>query len=137
MLTATAWPRLLGLAALGGSIGSLLRFSIALAGPMLAPGYFPWTAVLVNLLGSALIGVLVALGQPEGRFPLGPGGQAFWMAGLCGGFTTFSFFSLELLLLLASERWLAASCYLLIAISSWPLAAWAGFRFAAGFRGSA
>lgn len=128
MVAASNWPRLYLSAALGGMLGSLLRYGVALAGPGLMQPGFPWSSLTVNLLGSLLIGWLAAVGQPEGRWPMNPRQQAFWLAGVCGGFTTFSFFSLELALLFQRADWLGAWLYLGLSLSGWLLAVWLGFR---------
>lgn len=113
-------------------LGSLLRFAVALAGPGMMHGGFPWGSLIVNLLGSLLIGWLAAVSQPEGRWPMSPEQQAFWLAGVCGGFTTFSFFSLELALLLRVSDWLGAGLYLGLSLSGWLLAVWLGYRLGGG-----
>ena len=84
---------------LGGAIGSIARFW--LAGAMLrltGPG-FPWGTVLINIVGSLVIGWLAG-GLAQGRAHV----TAFAMAGLCGGFTTFSAFSLQTVELLRGGR---------------------------------
>jgi fluoride exporter len=128
MVKSISWPRLYLCAAAGGMLGSLLRYGVALAGPGMQMGGFPWASVLVNVLGSLMIGFLAAVSQPEGRWPMSPHQQAFWLAGVCGGFTTFSFFSLELALLLQAANWVGAGIYLGLSLSGWLLAVWLGFR---------
>ena len=89
------------LVAAGGAIGSAARYGVSLAGlHLLGPG-FPWATLAVNLLGSLLIGLLAGW-QVEGQARL------FWVAGVLGGFTTFSAFSLETMLLWERAPWLAA-----------------------------
>ena len=80
---------------LGGAIGSLLRawigvLMVALTGPA-----FPWGTILINILGSALIGFFGTLTATDGRFAVPSEARAFVMVGVCGGFTTFSSFSLQ------------------------------------------
>lgn len=83
--------------ALGGGLGSVAR--VAAGTWMLRlPGATPALATLaVNVTGSFLIGALAAFTAAGGRGGLGPTGQALLMAGFCGGFTTFSAFSLQTL----------------------------------------
>lgn len=77
--------------AAGGAVGSLARFSASLVARSIAPGW-PWGTLFVNVLGSLLIGVLVAW------FGLRPASDAVRLGlvtGVLGGFTTFSAFSIE------------------------------------------
>lgn len=80
--------------AFGGGLGSVARVA---AGAWLVRGGAapPGATLAVNVAGSLLIGVLAALTAPGGRWSLGPAGQQLLMAGFCGGFTTFSAFSLQ------------------------------------------
>jgi len=86
--------------ALGGALGSVGRYWLSGVVTDRTGGAFPWGTLLVNVSGSFLIGLLAALTEPGGRRYLGPSGRQFLMYGLCGGFTTFSAFSLQTLELL-------------------------------------
>jgi CrcB protein len=86
--------RIYALVALGGAIGSMGRFWLAGAVARLTGAQFPWGTILINILGSCLIGWLAGLAV-TGRMPLPDQTRAFTMAGICGGFTTFSSFSLQ------------------------------------------
>ena len=88
-------PRTVALVALGGAVGSVLRWSVEVALPA-APGQVPWATVLVNVLGSALLGALVVLLD---RGALWPGRRAFLTTGLLGGFTTFSTYAVQVAVL--------------------------------------
>lgn len=85
--------RLYALVAVGGAIGSVGRFWLAGAVARLT-GPFPWGTVLINILGSCLIGWLAGI-TVYGRMHHTDSLRAFAMAGVCGGFTTFSSFSLQ------------------------------------------
>ena len=89
---------------LGGAIGSILR--AWLGGVMAAAtvGAFPWGTILINVLGSFVIGFFGMLTATDGRFTVAAEMRAFVMVGLCGGFTTFSSFSLQTLDLLRDGR---------------------------------
>lgn len=101
--------RLYALVALGGAIGSVGRFWLGGAVARVAGTSFPWGTVLINVLGSFAIGWLAAL-TITGRVQSAPSMQAFAMVGLCGGFTTFSAFSLQTVeLLRAGAIWAAAA----------------------------
>jgi CrcB protein len=91
--------------ALGGALGSVGRAWLALAVARLTGPEFPWGTILINLLGSFVIGFFGALTfAPDARFPLPADARAFVMVGICGGFTTFSSFSLQTLDLLRLGR---------------------------------
>lgn len=74
------------------------------------PGWvrFPWATVLINVLGSLAIGFFAMLTSPGGRVSIPVKAQAFVMVGVCGGFTTFSAFSLQTLELVRVGRLLDA-----------------------------
>jgi CrcB protein len=81
------------LAAIGGGLGTLLRFGISQW--MAAFPLWPFTAVLlVNISGCFLISFLDFLSGPTGEIYLGPNSRVFLLVGICGGYTTFSTFSL-------------------------------------------
>jgi fluoride exporter len=81
-------PLSLALVALGGAVGSVLRYAVSVQGVLWFGLHFPWGTLAVNVVGSAAIGALGALPLPqEARLLL--------ITGLLGGFTTFSAFSLE------------------------------------------
>ncbi|AEG45585.1 CrcB family protein [Isoptericola variabilis] len=103
--------RLLGLVAMGGAVGSGLRYAVALALPWDA-GSWPWATFAVNVVGAFLLGWLleaVAMRGPE-TFALRRW-RLFAGTGLLGGFTTYSSLALELERLLASGAWGVALGY--------------------------
>jgi CrcB protein len=79
----------------GGAIGSLARWALALGMGRLMGQGFPWGTVLINITGSFVIGWFGGLTGPAGRVAAPEAVRAFVMVGLCGGFTTFSSFSLQ------------------------------------------
>lgn len=85
--------------AIGGAIGSLARFWLAELFAGLGVVAFPWATLVANVSGSLLIGLLAALTGPDGRLLAAPEWRLFWMVGICGGYTTFSSFSLQTLTL--------------------------------------
>jgi CrcB protein len=94
------------LVAAGGAIGSVLRYLVAmLALAWLGPA-FPWGTMLVNLVGSFLIGVVQALAA-EGLV-LGEDARLFLSTGVMGGLTTYSAFSYESVRLFETGAWTAA-----------------------------
>ena len=90
---------------------------------------FPAGTLVINVMGSFVIGVLGALTLPEGR--MSSNGRAFAtqfvMIGVCGGFTTFSSFSWQTLNLLRDREWLFAGGNILLSVVLCLLATWLGY----------
>lgn len=91
--------------ALGGAIGSVLRALIAAAAARITGPHFPWGTILINIAGSFVIGLADSLTAGDSRLLAA---RAFIMVGVCGGFTTFSSFSLQTLELIQGGRALRA-----------------------------
>lgn len=96
------------LVAVGGAVGSLLRFWLGGAVLRLIPVAFPWGTLLINVTGSFAIGAFAALTDAQGRYPGSEALRLLGIVGLCGGFTTFSSFSLQTLALLRAGDTLGA-----------------------------
>ena len=89
--------------AIGGALGTLARFWVSdFFAKLTGPG-FPWGTILINIAGSCLIGWFAGL-TVYGKLSQGGDLRAFLMAGICGGFTTFSAFSLQTIELLRQGR---------------------------------
>ena len=119
-----------GAVALGSTIGGCARalVSIALAQP---PGAgFPWATLVVNVTGSFVIGFYATLTEPGGRRFAGAAERRLVMTGICGGYTTFSLFSLETLQLLQAGRFAAAGLNLGVSLIAWLGAVWLGHALA-------
>jgi CrcB protein len=82
------------LIALGGAIGTLARYALALWAAPLSRA-LPWGTILINIAGSFAIGLFGTLTLAHGRYPVSEQARLFVMVGICGGFTTFSSFSLQ------------------------------------------
>lgn len=83
----------------GGALGTLSRYAVSsIALPI--SGQMPWGTIIVNITGSFLIGFFGTLTLAHGRFPVSENWRLFVMIGVCGGYTTFSSFSLQTLDLL-------------------------------------
>ncbi len=84
---------------LGGALGSLARYLISVAALPISQS-LPWGTIIINIVGSFIIGLFGTMTLAHGRFPASDNLRLFVMIGLCGGFTTFSSFSLQTLDLL-------------------------------------
>lgn len=103
------------LVGLGGGIGSMLRFLVSRYLFKAEAGVFPWPTFLVNLLGCLLIGVLIGLFSRLELFDANL--RALLVAGFCGGFTTFSAFSLENVQLWQSGHYGILATYMVLSIA--------------------
>ena len=90
----------------GSALGGLLRFAIGkLMLSFDVSSGFPVGTVLINVIGSFVIGYFGTLTLHSGRYPVSENLRLFVMVGVCGGFTTFSSFSLQTLDLIRSDAW--------------------------------
>jgi CrcB protein len=119
------------LIALGGALGSLARYwaSEAIARAY-GPG-FPWGTLLVNVTGSFLIGLAAGGYGPHGRLIESAVVRQFVMVGLCGGYTTFSAFSLQTVSMLQAGDVGRAGLNVAASVVTCLVATWAGFALAA------
>jgi CrcB protein len=116
--------------ALGTVIGGVLRALASVAAvALLGPG-FPWGTLFVNVVGSFIIGFYARLTAPDGRILAGTRQRQFVMTGICGGFTTFSVFSLETFRLAANGNLAMAGVNIAVSIATWLGAVWLGHRLA-------
>jgi CrcB protein len=90
------------IAGFGGFIGTIFRFLISRYVQLSVVSTFPWGTFLVNIAGSFLIGVFFGISE-KGQFMTAEW-RLFLTVGLCGGFTTFSSFSNDALLLLENNE---------------------------------
>ncbi|MDJ0508833.1 MAG: fluoride efflux transporter CrcB [Crocosphaera sp.] len=87
---------------MGGGLGSCCRYFISKTINERIETMFPWGTLTVNLIGCLVIGIIIGLIE---RFPVHPYWGLFFVTGFCGGFTTFSSFSLENNLLLKNQEY--------------------------------
>ena len=96
---------------------------------------FPWGTLVVNVSGSFVIGIIGALAVPEGRMDSSSRlfATQFLMIGICGGYTTFSSFSLQTLNLLREREWLYAGGNVILSVVLCMIAVWLGWLLGSMF----
>ena len=112
------------LVALGGALGSVSRF---LVGPAIQRAFgftFPFGTLFINILGSFILGIVAEIALEGGS--LSPGSRAFIGIGFCGGFTTFSAFSLETVALFEGGQVGRAGAYIMASVALSVAATWLG-----------
>ncbi|HUL55121.1 MAG TPA: fluoride efflux transporter CrcB [Opitutaceae bacterium] len=116
----------------GGALGSAARFLVSGWVANRFGQTFPWGTLLVNVTGCFLIGFFATLTDPAGgRVFAGATARQFFMTGICGGYTTFSSFSLQTLNLARDGEWLQAGGNIAGSVFACLLAVWLGFAAAA------
>src|SRR5262249_23116870 len=113
--------------AIGGALGSVGRYWFF---GLVARGFgetFPWGTLCVNVRGSFFFGFFSNVTRSDGRWLVSPWfRQQFFMLGMCGGYTTFSSFSLQTLNLLEDGEWLYACANVLFSVLCCLVAVWLG-----------
>ena len=122
--------------AVGGALGTLSRYGIGVAAAPLSQT-LPWGTILINILGSFIIGFFGTLTLAHGRFPVPESLRLFVMVGFCGGFTTFSSFSLQTLDLLRSGSVSRAAANIMLSVILCLCAVAIGHAVAARMNGGA
>jgi len=107
--------------ALGGALGSVVRYGVGLALERIVT--FPLGTLVANVLGSIIIGICAGIFDLDQKRPV----ALFLMVGFCGGFTTFSTFSLNTLALLEQHAWLKAGGNIFLSVVLCLIGAWLGF----------
>jgi CrcB protein len=116
--------------AIGGALGTTGRYWLSGLVARLIGETFPWGTLLINLTGSILIGFFATLTGPDGRVFVGSTGRQFVMIGICGGYTTFSSFSLQTLNLMNDSEWFYAGANILLSVALCLIGVWAGYMLA-------
>ncbi len=119
------------LVGLGGALGSVVRFWLSGVVDTRIGETFPWGTLVINVTGSFAIGFFATLTGPEGRVFASSYTRQFVMIGLCGGYTTFSAFSLQTLSLAREGQWLQAGGYVFGSVVACLIAVWLGHLLAA------
>jgi CrcB protein len=100
---------------LGGAIGTLARYTVSvLAAPISRD--LPWGTIIINITGSFLIGFFGTMTLASGRFPASENMRLFVMVGFCGGYTTFSSFSLQTLDLMRNGAVVRAGINMIVSV---------------------
>jgi fluoride exporter len=118
--------------AIGSALGGVARYWCSGAAARLFGETFPWGTVIVNIVGSFVIGFFATLTGPDGRVYASSIVRQFVMLGICGGYTTFSSFSLQTLNLMNDGEWLRAGGNVVVSIVCCMVAVWIGHVLASG-----
>ena len=112
--------------AIGGAVGSVGRFWLSGLVANRFGSTFPWGTIIVNVTGCLVIGFFNTLTGTEGRWLVPPAARTFFMIGICGGYTTFSSFSLQTLNLVNEGEWLYAGANVLFSVALCLAGVWFG-----------
>ena len=118
---------------IGSALGGLLRYTITRL-TLTQSVAFPYGTVFINVLGSFVIGYFGTLTLQSGRYPVSDNIRLFVMVGICGGFTTFSSFSLQTFELAREGEWLHAGLNVLASVALCLIAVWLGYILALALR---
>lgn len=116
--------------ALGSAIGGVARYWCSGLVARMVGETFPWGTLIVNAVGSLLIGLIATMSGPDGRFIVPAEARQFLMAGVLGGFTTFSSFSLQTLALARDGQWLLVGANIVGSVVLCLVMVWAGHTLA-------
>ena len=110
----------------GGGLGSLARWWVSGWVANSIGQTFPWGTLLVNISGSFVIGLFATVTGPEGRWLASASFRQFFMVGICGGYTTFSSFSLQTLTLADDGEWFKAEANCVLSLVLCLIGVWLG-----------
>lgn len=117
--------------ALGSALGGVARYACSSAIANWFGQGFPWGTLVINIVGSFVIGFFATLTGPDGRLLVPSDARQFVMVGICGGYTTFSSFSLQTLALAQEGEMLRAGLNVGGSVLLCLLAVWLGYAAAA------
>ena len=101
---------------MGGGLGTLARWGLSGFVARHWGETFPVGTLVINVTGSFVIGLFAGLTGPDGRWLASPSFRQFFMLGICGGYTTFSSFSLQTLSLAQEEQWFRAGANVVLSV---------------------
>ncbi len=118
---------------LGGGIGTIGRYAI---NGLVSKRFetFPMGTLVINVTGSFIIAFFATLTEPQGRWLVSPSFRTFFMVGICGGYTTFSSFSLQTLNLAEDGQWLYAGLNAGLSVFLCLFGAWLGHMAGASLK---
>jgi fluoride exporter len=111
----------------GSALGAMARWGADQLFDTAAIASFPWPTVVINVFGSMLIGSYAALTGVDGRLLVSVAHRQFVMTGICGGFTTFSLFTAEVLASAAHGDYRLAGSIILVSVPAWLAGVWLGY----------
>ena len=114
------------LIAIGSALGGMGRYFVSGVVTTFTGGTFPYGTMLVNITGCLVIGFFATLTGPDGRLLVGTPARQFVMIGICGGYTTFSTFEMETLLLVEQGEPVRAVLYIVLSVVLGFLCAFGG-----------
>jgi fluoride exporter len=112
--------------ALGSALGGVARHLVGLAGADLVDGAFPWATIFINATGSFVIGLFAGMSGTDSPYLIRTQTRVFVMVGLCGGYTTFSAFSLQSFLLIREGHPFAAAGNVTLSMLLCLVSVWLG-----------
>jgi CrcB protein len=113
--------------AIGSALGGVARYWCSGVAARMIGETFPWGTLIVNVVGSFIIGFFATLTGPDGRVFASSAARQFVMIGFCGGYTTFSSFSIQTLNLVQDGEWLQAGGNIVGSVVLCLVAVWAGY----------
>jgi len=119
---------LYGYIAMGSVTGGVARYLLSII--IQSGSGLPWATLIVNVTGSFIIGFYSTLSGPDGRLLASARQRQFVMTGFCGGYTTFSTFSLETFRFLQAGMVRTAFTNIAISVVTWLVAVWLGYAMA-------
>ena len=100
----------------GSALGGMMRYWCSIHITTFLGHNFPWDIIIINVIGSFVIGLAAAMSGPDSKWALDFETKQFLMVGICGGYTTFSSFSLQTMNLLHDGKMLQASGNIILSV---------------------
>ena len=120
---------------IGGGLGSVARWAVSGLVANAVGQTFPWGTLFINVSGSFVIGLFATVTGPEGRWMAPATLRQFFMLGICGGYTTFSSFSLQTLTLAEDGQWFKAGANSVLSLGLCLVGVWLGHILALSLNG--
>jgi len=122
---------------IGGGLGSVARWAVSGFVANRVGETFPWGTLFVNVTGSFVIGLFATAAGPDGRWLVPVTFRQFFIWGICGGYTTFSSFSLQTLTLAQDGEWSKAAGNSVLSVALCLLGVWLGHLLAVAINSTA